>query len=169
MLSHGAHEKADTFFKKKWNCLISNMSGKVVFTYLECVFTLSEMYGDCTACTLYTGQSSLLTFSKILPMIIEYLSIQGRISCMITRHVHMKDIPEELELLKKFNVLGLHVQYSNRSDKKETVQVSGILKITNPFVKGQYSAHREDVAKLTHDHLENSEFMELNKQFGLLC
>lgn len=166
-VSHGCAQQAIDFFDAKWKCkttALTNSQHHLNFTEIGTI-TLNEMYGDCTAMTLYTGSVTHKDFIKLLPAIMEFLSINGRISCMFTRKTERNDIKAVAKELAKFPIVGLHIQQSNRSNTSY-YQLTGILKVPNPFVKNRYWVHTYDVATLKHDHTDSTEFDKLNLDFG---
>lgn len=121
--------------------------------------------GDCTAVSLNTDEMPSHTFIKFLPIIIDFLSIHGRISAFFSRNLSEIDLESEIKQLKNFPIIGLHVQHSNRTTKNY-YQLTGILKLTNPRMYQTY----QSISKLTPDHDHNAHWQELvtlNKQLNL--
>lgn len=164
-MGHGMGEAAVQFFDKKWGCKTIKMDNQHTFQFKQGSFVLTEMYGDCTAATLYTQGSDSDWYLKNLPVIIEFLSLNGRISCLFTFRTFHKDVQKTKEALSKYPIKGLHIQRSNR-DNKGFFQVTGILKVPSPYVKHQYRRHGEDCALIDHKHDDWTVVEADNKLYG---
>lgn len=128
-------------------------------------FYIHKIPSDCTAASLDTECLKFDNFVKCLPMIIEYLSYNGRISCFFSRKVKKEDINECLEKLKPFPIMGLHLHKSNRDPEIETYMLTGILKVPNPHINN-YSKW-DGNWQLYHDHLNKDKLNSINSEFAL--
>lgn len=166
-MSMGCTEASDKFFAKKWNCVITQLGTHIIIHKDNQSITLTGMYGDCTAATLYSTNCTNTKFPTFLKLVLKYLSINGRITCLFTRKLLEHEVTPMIKKLKKLPIIGLHVQQSNRTGPITTYQLTGILKVPNPYVKREYSYHMNDVATLTHNHLDMSELQTDNQKFNL--
>lgn len=169
-LPHGCSKKADAEFAKRHNSdqvylqnnstmsAIMSMSGS---PHLD----LTYMRGDCTACTAYLEGLGANQIEKMFTAIQEYMSINARISCLFTLKKPLKDIPAYLKELKKFPIAGLHLQKSNREPNNDYYQITGILKVPNPFIK-TYTLHNETYPD-NHNNNDLSAINKINAEFGL--
>lgn len=136
----GCLTQADKDFAKKYDLqkVEVNLIDNRVSLLLKSghYFTLTFVHGDCTACTLWSEFiQTPEDFDNILPIIMDYMSINARINCFFSKKVHEEDINAWLTMLKKHHILGKNVQKSNRDPEQDTYQISGIIKVTNPFIK----------------------------------
>lgn len=126
---------------------------------------LSGINGDCTAASLNTEGCDWTNLLKYLPSIIEYLSLNGRISCFFSRKVREADVEDCLVALKKFPFMGLHVQKSNRDPDKDTYMITGLLKVPNPYINNYTKWNGREYPK--HSHLDVTKFNEVNQKYNL--
>lgn len=166
-MSMGCTEAADKFFAKKWNCIITKLGANITIHKNKQFIMLTEMHGDCTAATLYSTNCTNTQFPTFLKLVLEYLSINGRITCLFTRKLLENQVTPMIKKLKKLPIIGLHVQQSNRIGSIITHQLTGILKVPNPYVKRAYSYHSDDIATITHNHLDMSELQIDNQKFNI--
>ena len=166
-MSHGSSQEFDTVFGQKAGCTITILDQTVIMTFQGIGnVQLTSVQGDCTAAALYTGMHHKDSFYKILPTVLAYLSAQGRISVFMSRKVPVEGVKAEMKHLSEFVAEGVHVQQSNRSAGSGYVQLTCLLKITNPYVRGSYyTCTGADAEKcLKHMHFDVSKYNELNKQ-----
>lgn len=166
-MSHGSSQEFDKVFGEKAGCTITKMDQTVIMTFQDVgSVQLTSVQGDCTAAVLYTGMHHKDEFYKILPTVLAYLSAQGRISVFMSRKVPESYVKAEMERLSEFVTEGMHVQRSNRSFSTECVQLTCLLKITNPYVSGSYhTCTGVDAEKcLKHMHFDVSTYNELNER-----
>lgn len=164
----GCYSSGDRTFCTKYDVLINDeYYGRSVLIKLEkgSFFHIHEIPSDCTAASLDTEILNFDSFVKCLPMIIEYLSYNGRISCFFSRKVKKGDINDCLEKLKPFPIMGLHLHKSNRDPEVETYMLTGILKVPNPHINNYTKWAGE--FNTEHDHLNTDKFNSINTEFGL--
>lgn len=166
-MDYGSDKTHNQYIKDKYNCKINYWSTSHIAITLpeQGNIDINNIPGDCTAVSLNTNEMSSDIFNKFLPIIIDFLSIHGRISAFFSRNLHKDTLTHEIALLKKFPIIGLHVQHSNRT-AHEYYQLTGILKLTNPRMYQTYHS----ISKLTPDHDHNAHWQELvtlNKQLNL--
>lgn len=171
-LAHGTEPSFDMAFAEATESVIVQMGEKVVFSKKGFPsVSISPVYGDCTAASIYTQAQHSERFYAVLPDIIKYLSANGRISVFFSRRVSINNIERELEMLKKFHVSGLDIQYSNRCSGRYAVMISGLLKIPNPYVKYRYCGLggadvNEYVSNvLKHEHFDTTDNDALRKHY----
>lgn len=164
-LESGTCVKFDDEFGKKFGIKVQNMTGRVSLCG-SAVIQVSPVYGDCTAATMYTGMCAPKQFHEMLPKVLAYLSCQGRISVFFSRKVHSNQLDKEIELLRRYHISGLNVQKSNRRSF-EAYMVSGLLKITSPYIHYTYDEMAggcpDEVLK--HDHFNRVNFDEINRKY----
>lgn len=168
MLPQGCYDKNTQEFESKYKCTVIRVGDLFTIRFPNISCTLLPMYGDCTAATLYSNQVMTKRFvNDMLPAVIEYMSLNGRITLLFSRkHSSVESVQAEItELKKKFNVIGLHVNISNRSPYY--YMLTGIIKITNPLVAGRYGELKEYLKKESKPQGLYQEFIDLNKSFGL--
>ena len=168
-LSVGCYQQADQVFGEKHGLklrvIYENRSVQITSVDNPIVILLSEIDGDCTAASLNTEGCTWTNLLKYLPCLIEYLSLNGRISCFFSRKVHEAGIKDCLVALKKFPFMGLHVQKSNRNPDTDTYMITGLLKIPNPYINNYNKWGGEDYSH--HNHLDSSKFNEVNQKYNL--
>lgn len=99
-------------------------------------FILSSVEGDCTACTVQLSGIPAKNVAEVFPFIQEMMSINARISCLFSKQVLRYDAVQPLlDSLKPLQIIGLHVQHSNRNHDKTWMQIAGILKVPNTVCK----------------------------------
>lgn len=165
----GCYQKADQVFGEKHglNLNVVNQGRSVeMWSTNGCTFILlSEIPGDCTAASLNTEGCNWTNLLKYLPCLIEYLSLNGRISCFFSRKVCGADVENCLVALKKFPFMGLHVQKSNRDPDKDTYMITGLLKVPNPYINNYTKWEGDEYPK--HSHLDVTKFNEVNQKYNL--
>lgn len=165
----GCYNTADQAFGEKHGLKLKviNDGKSVEFrSSIDIAFILlSEINGDCTAASLHTEGCTWTNLLKYLPCLIEYLSLNGRISCFFSRKVREADVEDCLVALKKFPFMGLHVQKSNRDPDKDTYMITGLLKVPNPYINCYAKWNGEDYSH--HNHLDSSKFNEVNQKYNL--
>lgn len=165
-MSHGMSDVAVKHFDAKWKCTTIKMAKQHTLNLPAVSCVIDEMYGDCTAATLYASCSSYEQVVKAFPAIIEFLSLNGRISCMFTIKTYKDNVKAAKKALDCFPIIGLHIQRGNRSPEEGYYQLTGILKIPSPYVKGKYDRHAIDCAELKHDHADWKEVAADNAKYG---
>lgn len=167
-LKYGCTKNAETLFGKKFN-LRMNPAGDGTAVHItlpsEDWFSLHCMYGDCTSAILYNEFLSENTLEEGFKTALRYLSISGRISCFFSRKVDKSNLENTVAILRKFPIVGLHVQKSNR-DRSDAYMVSGILKVPSPHICQSYDKYYGDFDE-KHNMLDSEKFNEINKQLGL--
>lgn len=135
--SNGTCKKFDELFEKHFDCDIDNRNSESIligFRYKN--YRVAEVYGDCTAATLYTGEGDFdEDFKKQILIVLKWLSYNGIINVYFSRYGYA--VEEEIDFWKSLKATGLCIQQSNRSSGK---LLSGLIKITNPFVKHSYNS-----------------------------
>jgi len=105
------------------------------YLYIEGIGQISKITGDCTACVISMESTFLSNLNTNFKIYQDIMSLSGRINAFFSKTVYGKpDVQVWLDKLKKFNVVGLNVQKSNRDPLKDWWQISGILKCPNPYV-----------------------------------
>ena len=139
---NGTSKKFDELFEKHFDCTI--IYGDVDTFSIECELTTYRVvgvYGDCTAATLYTNEKDFdESFQKHILIILKWLSYNGVINVYFSRYGH--DVEEEIDFWKSLKATGLCIQQSNRSSGK---LLSGLIKITSPFVQYTYDPLHPDM------------------------
>lgn len=165
----GCYQQADQVFGEKHGLKLrvvhENRSVQITSVDNPIVILLSGINGDCTAASLNTEGCNWTNLLKYLPCLIEYLSLNGRISCFFSRKVREADIKDCLVALKKFPFMGLHVQKSNRDPEIETYMLTGILKVPNPHINNYSKWDGREYPK--HSHLDVTKFNEVNQKYNL--
>lgn len=164
----GCYNSADRVFERQHNVKIRTFLEDKLVTFTDadsCVITLTHVTGDCTAAILHGEHCVWEALIKHIPMLLEYLSYNARISCFFSRKVHVDDIEKCLKDLKQFPFMGLHVQKSNRDPEKDTYMITGILKVPNPRIKNY--TKWDGTAYPNHNHLDTTKFNELNQKYNL--
>lgn len=165
----GCYNQADQVFGEKHGLRLMVVdNGKSVEIYRASggpYILLSGINGDCTAASLNTEACSWTNLLKYLPCLIEYLSLNGRISCFFSRKVREADVEDCLVALKKFPFMGLHVQKSNRDPDKDTYMITGLLKVPNPYINNYDKWNGREYPK--HSHLDVTKFNEVNQKYNL--
>ena len=165
----GCYQKADQVFGEnhglKLRVSYEGRSVEILDASGETFILLSGINGDCTAASLNTDGCTWTNLLKYLPCLIEYLSLNGRISCFFSRKVHEADIKDCLVALKKFPFMGLHVQKSNRDPDKDTYMITGLLKVPNPYINKYTKWDGREYPK--HSHLDVTKFNEVNQKYNL--
>ena len=165
----GCYDAADTVFGKKHGLKLEVINeGRSVEIRGDdggTFILLSRINGDCTAASLNTEGCTWTNLLKYLPSIIEYLSLNGRISCFFSRKVYETDVEDCLVALKKFPFMGLHVQKSNRDPDKDTYMITGLLKVPNPYINNYTKWDGRKYPK--HSHLDVTKFNEVNQKYNL--
>lgn len=172
----GCMKSGDAAFETKHNVIIKDVSEdkfsgnniRIFFqeAYIESLFfELCRVKGDCTAASLWSECVDKDSFFKYLPIVLEYLSVNARISCFFSRKVDKKDIPYWLNELKKFHISGLHLQKSNRDPESNCYIITGIFKIPNPVINSydKWSGQPYD----DHNHFDVTKFNQINSEFNL--
>lgn len=165
----GCYQQADQVFGEKHGLKLRVVheyrSVQITSVDNPIVILLSEINGDCTAASLNTEDCNWTNLLKYLPCLIEYLSLNGRISCFFSRKVREADIKDCLVALKKFPFMGLHVQKSNRDPDKDTYMITGLLKVPNPYINNynKWDGHEDP----NHSHLDVTKFNEVNQKYNL--
>ena len=170
-LPYGCNNQADQLFKEKWKLYNMFTSNKNVYfkggpiTTDRCTPSLSQIEGDCTACSLHSEYLTLEEVPQVFQMLQEYMSINARISCFFSKKITLTEAPKWIEELQKFPIVGLHLQKSNREPDSDMYMLSGILKVPNPIVIS-YFAH---TTSYPTDHNNNNliKYNELNTKFKL--
>lgn len=166
-MEYGSDKTHNKYIKDKYNCKIDYWSNNHVSINLpgKNYVNIHNIPGDCTAVALNTNEMNSEHFIEFLPIIIDFLSIHGRISAFFSRNLNIHQLESEISALKKFSLIGLHVQHSNRTTN-DRYQLTGILKLTNPRMYQTYHS----ISELTPDHDHNAHWQELvtlNKQLNL--
>ena len=141
-LSSGCTKVADELFAKRHNKeaptinLIHQSLGIAILTIdgVDTRMDLAYVRGDCTSCTAHLEYLKLNEVSKMFTVIQEYMSINGRISCVFSLKKKKSSLKDWITELKKFPIAGLHVQKSNREPDSDMYMISGILKVPNPII-----------------------------------
>lgn len=143
--SNGTCKKFDELFEKHFNCSIEDRNLDSFLIELGYVgYRVSEVYGDCTSATLYTNEKDFdESFQKHILIILKWLSYNGVINVYFSRYGH--DVEEEIDFWKSLKATGLCIQQSNRSSGK---LLSGLIKITSPFVQYTYDSLHPDMLYL---------------------
>jgi hypothetical protein len=140
--SHGTCKKFDELFEKHFDCSIEDRnldSFLIELGYVD--YRVSEVCGDCTAATLYTSEGAFdEDFQKHILIVLKWLSYNGVINVYFSRCG--LDVKEEIDFWKSLKATGLCIQQSNRSSGK---LLSGLIKITNPFVQYTYDSLHPDM------------------------
>ena len=95
-LPYGCNNQADQLFKEKWKLYNMFTSNKNVYfkggpiTTDRCTPSLSQIEGDCTACSLHSEYLTLEEVPQVFQMLQEYMSINARISCFFSKKIVMK-------------------------------------------------------------------------------
>lgn len=143
--SHGTCKKFDELFEKHFECLVCSRGDRdfsIEFGYKN--YRVSEVYGDCTAATLYTCEEEFNeAFKKQILIILKWLSYNGVINVYFSRYGRY--IKKEIDFWKSLKATGLCIQQSNRSSGK---LLSGLIKITSPFVQNTYNSLHPDMLYL---------------------
>ena len=140
--SNGTCKKFDELFEKHFECSIDNKnSDSILIRFGSTGYRVSAVHGDCTAATLYTGEEFFdEDFQKHILIILKWLSYNGVINVYFSRYgYHVED---EITFWKSLKATGLCIQQSNRSSGK---LLSGLIKITNPFVQYTYDSLHPDM------------------------
>lgn len=167
-LAQGCYSNADTCFAQKWKLTTCTKDGNSMLLrgdWYSAVIQLTNIPGDCTACTLYSEFLKPEEVEKIFQMIQEYMSMNARISCFFSKKIYKNQINTWLKELQKFPIAGLHLQKSNREPGSDMYMLSGILKVPNPLINS-YTAHN-GVYPDTHNHNDVTKLNDINKQFNL--
>jgi hypothetical protein len=139
-LSYGCNLTADELFAKRHKITeicIGTMETKYIIMPLpksDLRIVLSNVHGDCTACTAHLEYLQLNEVNKVFTIIQEYISINARISCLFTIKKNLSAVQEWIKELKKFSIAGLHIQKSNREPTSDMYMITGILKVPNPII-----------------------------------
>ena len=128
-------------------------------------FQIDEILGDCTACTVVLEYTPKKDFEKVFKILHEYMSMNARISCFFSKKIYRSEIEGWIEEFKKFPVVGLHLQKSNREPEKDTYMLSGILKVSSPIITDYTKWDKEYPEGHNNNDLEK--INELNAKFGL--
>ena len=147
-----------TPFDKYTNIMMEALDGKWIAR-------LYTMGGDCTACTLHLEYVRRLDLEEALAIIHKYMSINARISAMFSYKVYKNHLKEILDIFRKFPVMGLHVQKSNRAPEYDTWQITGILKVPNPHVNTYFKWDKPYDEK--HNIFDTTSINKINAEFGL--
>lgn len=140
-LAYGALNNANIEVANKhgWtaSCDIQHKTITFVSKTNDCLyFTLSSVEGDCTVCTVELSGIPAKNVAEVFPFIQEMMSINARISCLFSKQVQRYDAVQPLlDSLKPLQIIGLHVQHSNRNHDKTWMQIAGILKVPNTVCK----------------------------------
>lgn len=165
----GCYTCGDKVFEKKYKVTIEQCdhgrSTHILDPNTGTVLLLSGINGDCTAASLNSEHCEFQLFIEKIPMLLEYLSLNARISCFFSRNVHKEQLESALEKLKQFPIMGLHVQKSNRDPYKATYMITGLLKVPNPYINNYNKWGGEDYSH--HNHLDSSKFNEVNQNYNL--
>ena len=139
---NGTCKKFDELFEKHFNCNIDNRnSGSFLIEFGCKSYKVAEVFGDCTAATLYTYEEVFdEDFQKQILIILKWLSYNGVINVYFSRYGH--DVEKEIDFWKSLKATGLCIQQSNRSSGN---LLSGLIKITNPFVQYTYNSLHPDM------------------------
>ena len=170
-LPYGCTHQADQLFKDKWNLTELCTSNKSIYfkggpiNKHHCTPSLSYINGDCTACSLHSEFLTPEEVPQVFQMIQEYMSINARISCFFSKKISLKEAPQWIKQLQKFPIVGLHLQKSNREPDSSMYMLSGILKVTNPFVNTYLSYNLK--YPTNHNNNDTSKYNELNSTFKL--
>ena len=138
---------------------------RIVENHIPITIILTSVYGDCTACNLYTENLTTQNLNKTFTIIQNYMSINARISCFFSLKIPHTQIAEWIKELKQFPIAGLHLQKSNREPTSNMYMLSGILKVPNPVIN-TYNSHN---ANFPTDHNNNdlSKINSINLDFKL--
>jgi len=128
-------------------------------------FQIDEVLEDCTACTVVLGWTNLTYFEQVFKILQEYMSMNARISCFFSKKIHSSEIEAWIKEFKKFPVVGLHLQKSNRNPEQDSYMLSGILKVPNPIVN-TYDVWANEYPE-GHNNNDLEKINELNAKFGL--
>lgn len=170
-LPYGCTNYADEHFQEKWNLTRLSSSNKNVYfkggpiTTAYCTPILSQIGGDCTACSLNSEYLTLKEVPQVFQMLQEYMSINARISCFFSKKITLTEAPKWIEELQKFPIVGLHLQKSNREPYSDMYMLSGILKVPNPIMN-TYTAHNTDYPT-NHNNNNLLKYNKLNSEFKL--
>jgi hypothetical protein len=123
--------------------------------------TLTKIAGDCTACVIAMSGISLTNITKEFKKIQTLMSAAGRINGFFSKLCTSKPmLVEWLTALKKFNILGLNVQKSNRDPHMDWWQISGILKCPNPYTNTYSVLEHPTEAFKNHNHFDVTKYNE---------
>lgn len=177
-LTYGVTSHFDKKFAKHLNLKLRQDGGDTtIYDDGESV-TLSSIFGDCTAISIYTNEMCTNSFAKILPHVLKYAGFNGKITVFFSRVVKKSHIQDELAVLRAHNAVGISLQYSNRCDPAaERVIITGVFKITNPYVMYGYDSLHPDMNATVRNNFEkimktdqlihHEDFTNLNKEFGI--
>lgn len=130
-----------------------------------CHFSISSIYGDCTAAQAHLESLKIEHVATIFTAIQEYMSINARISCLFTLKKDITELESWIKELKKFPIAGLHIQKSNREPESTKYMISGILKVLNPIIN-TYDIFTEKYPE-DHDNNYAVKVNQVNAKFGL--
>lgn len=168
-LPFGCTTKADEAFTKKWNlhtCTKADNNMLLRGDWMNSAFIyLSPVYGDCTACTLYSEYLLPDVVNTVFKMIQEYMSMNARISCFFSKKIDKNNIQTWLNEIQKFHVTGLHLQKSNREPDSNMYMLSGILKVTTPCINTYDQCNTKHPSN--YNYSDVTEFNKINSQFKL--
>ena len=89
------------------------------------------------------------------------MSAAGRINGFFSKLCTGKEeVVKWLNALKKFNVVGLNVQKSNRDPQMDWWQISGILKCPNPYTNTYSVLANATEAFKNHNHFDVTKYNE---------
>jgi len=170
-LPYGCTHLADDKFKLRHNLtsIASDEQERYVYfrggSFNNIPIMISPMYDDCTSCTLVLGYLKPQHAKAAFTLIQEYMAISARITALFTKKVRKAEIPKWLEALKEFQILGLHIQKSNREPDSDCYMITGMLKVPNPVVNDYNHWNQEYPSD--HDLTVATKFNEVNKEFNL--
>lgn len=172
-LSSGCTKVADELFAKRYNKeaptinLINHSVGSAILN-IDSIGTrmdLTYLRGDCTSCTAYLEYLQLYEVATMFTAIQEYMSINGRISCVFSLKKRKSVLKEWISELKKFPIAGLHVQKSNREPYSDMYMISGILKVLSPIINS-YNSHNTEYPK-EHNNNDVTSINAINAELSL--
>jgi len=172
-LSSGCTQVADELFAKRYNKAaptinLINLSLRSAILTIDGIGTrmdLTYLRGDCTSCTAYLEYLKLSEVAKMFTVIQEYMSINGRISCIFSLKKERSKLKDWIAELKKFPIAGLHVQKSNREPDSDMYMISGILKVPSPIINS-YVAYNKEYPK-EHNNNDVTSINALNAELNL--
>jgi hypothetical protein len=123
--------------------------------------TLTQIRGDCTACVIAMGNIHIDSIEKEFKKIQTIMSAAGRINGFFSKLCTSKTmVTTWINALKKFNILGLNVQKSNRDPQMDWWQISGILKCPNPYTNTYNVLEHATEAFKNHNHFDVTKYNE---------